>query len=64
MKTKMYEVSLVSGDAEANILISAFDHREVILLAAEKIAKKQVEWHGTPDSEWEFISVFPLEDDE
>jgi hypothetical protein len=64
MKTKMYEVSLVSGDAEANLLISASNHRDVIFLTAEKIKNKQVKWHGTPDSEWEFISVFPLEDDE
>lgn len=62
MKPKMYEVSLVSGDAEANLLISAFSHREVIFLTAEKIKNKQVEWRGIPDSEWEFISVYSLEE--
>lgn len=62
MILKNYEVSLVSGDAEAKLLIQASNQRDAILLTAEKIKYNQVKWQGTPDKEWEFISVYSLDE--
>lgn len=55
-----YEVNVVSGDAEANFVISAISQRDAILTAAKYIDTKQISWSGTPDTEWEFISIFEV----
>lgn len=63
MNSHKYEISVVSGDAEAKFVINAFDNRSAILAAAEMIANNKIKWSGIPDNEWEFLSVFDLGDD-
>lgn len=61
--TKKFEVSIVSGDAQANLVLEALSQRDVIYLAAELIKNNQVNWQGKPDQEWEFISIYPLDEE-
>lgn len=60
---KKFEVSIVSGDAEANLLLEATSQRAAIYLAAEMIKNQKVKWQGKPDQEWEFISIYPLDEE-
>ena len=61
MISSNYKINVVSGDAEATILISAPSYREAIVAAAQKINNNQVDWEGSPDVDWEFISIVNLE---
>jgi len=60
MKQKKYEVNIVSGDAEAHIVIEAFSQRDAILIAAQKIKNNEVVWLGVPEGEWEFLSAYEI----
>lgn len=60
---KKFEVNIVSGDAQANFVVESISQREAILLAAEMIKNKQIKWQGKPDQEWEFISIYPLDEE-
>jgi hypothetical protein len=64
MKQNKYEVNIVSGDAEARIVLDASHQRDAILIAAQKIKNNEVNWIGIPNNEWEFLSVFSLGDDD
>lgn len=60
----LYEINVVSGDAEANFTIPAASQRDAILIAAKFIANKKISWKGIPDTEWEFISIFDVGESE
>jgi hypothetical protein len=60
---KKFEVNIVSGDAQANFVVEAISQREAILLSAEMIKNKQIKWQGKPDQEWEFISIYQLDEE-
>ena len=55
--SRIYEVTLVSGDAEAAMLICAQNIDQAKLLAKERVYDKDVCWEENPDSTFQIVKV-------